>query len=88
MIFKTDLTIKKELLKKYKLKILSKNTFPTAAGCASSASSMSCLVKLLEKIYTYKEKYEGDLTNLARYNLFLNRKGSSQDRHAEVCLEE
>lgn len=29
----------------------SRNTFPTAAGCASSASSMSCLVKVLAKLF-------------------------------------
>jgi diphosphomevalonate decarboxylase len=38
-------------LKTAKLEIKSFNTFPTAAGCASSASSMSCLVVALNKLF-------------------------------------
>jgi diphosphomevalonate decarboxylase len=34
--------------------INSRNNFPTAAGCASSASSMSCLVKVLSKVFDNK----------------------------------
>lgn len=44
---------------KYKsqdLLITSRNSFPTAAGCASSASSMSCLVKVLSKVFLNEQK--------------------------------
>jgi diphosphomevalonate decarboxylase len=58
--------ISKEKLKLAQLKIVSDNTFPTAAGCASSASSMSCLVKIFSHVFSYKEKFEGDLTTIAR----------------------
>jgi diphosphomevalonate decarboxylase len=41
----------KEIISNAKLIITSRNTFPTAAGCASSASSMSCLVRILSKLF-------------------------------------
>jgi diphosphomevalonate decarboxylase len=60
-------------LSKYKnqdLLITSKNSFPTAAGCASSASSMSCLVKVLSKVFLNEQKEiqldDKELSRLAR----------------------
>lgn len=43
----------------------SKNTFPTAAGCASSASSMSCLVTVLAKLF-HMDIGKERLSSLAR----------------------
>lgn len=58
---------------KYKyqdLLITSRNSFPTAAGCASSASSMSCLVKVLSKVFLNEHKEiqldNKELSRLAR----------------------
>lgn len=78
--------INKQKLKDLKLKIISSNSFPTAAGCASSASSMSCLIKILEKIYNYKEKFNGDLTTLARYCMV--KTGNYQVQLVGVCMVE
>lgn len=49
--------------------ITSKNTFPTGTGCASSASSMACLTKILSEVFTYKAKtnnINNELSALAR----------------------
>jgi diphosphomevalonate decarboxylase len=54
-----------EQYKKAKLVITSFNTFPTAAGCASSASSMSCLVVVLNKLFLQTEDKQL-LSSLAR----------------------
>ena len=50
----------------YKLKIKSFNTFPTASGCASSASSMSGFVVLLSKLFKFTETYPNELSAIAR----------------------
>jgi len=43
------------------LKIISRNTFPTAAGCASSASSMAILVKVISSLFNYNNNKSDDL---------------------------
>lgn len=48
------------------VRIESSNNFPTAAGCASSASSMSILAKLLMKAFNCKEDYEHETSAIAR----------------------
>lgn len=48
------------------LHIKSLNSFPTAAGCASSASSMACLVKVLSKIFLNETLDTYELSHLAR----------------------
>ena len=48
------------------LLIKSFNSFPTAAGCASSASSMSCLVKVLSKVFLKDSLSDIELSKLAR----------------------
>jgi diphosphomevalonate decarboxylase len=48
------------------LTITSYNSFPTAAGCASSASSMSCLVKVLSKLFLNDSINDVELSKLAR----------------------
>jgi diphosphomevalonate decarboxylase len=56
---------KKEYIPNFKLEIESINTFPTAAGCASSASSMACLVNVLNELF--KAEYtKHQLSSIAR----------------------
>jgi diphosphomevalonate decarboxylase len=50
----------------YKLKIISVNNFPTAAGLASSASGYACFTKCLATLYGVQEAYEGELSTIAR----------------------
>jgi diphosphomevalonate decarboxylase len=50
----------------YKLKIISVNNFPTAAGLASSASGYACFTKCLATLYGVKEEFEGELSTIAR----------------------
>lgn len=47
---------------KYKLKIVSHNNFPTAAGLASSASGYCCLVFTLAQVFGVK----GEISTIAR----------------------
>src|SRR5687768_5708153 len=54
-------TCMNEHKKNANIEIISFNTFPTAAGCASSASSMACLVKVLVKVF----ENENDVTFLS-----------------------
>jgi len=71
--------ILKTQLKNAKLIINSFNTFPTAAGCASSASSMACLVVVLATLFNYNEEFFGEFSAIARYyylNLTQKRLGS------------
>jgi len=61
--------IKKEELSTYKVRIASKNSFPTAAGLASSAAGYACLVYALSKVFnvnTDVRKGGIDLTVVAR----------------------
>lgn len=53
-------------LASYKVHVVSRNTFPTAAGLASSAAGYACLVYTLAKLYNVKEEYEGQLSTIAR----------------------
>ncbi|KYQ59823.1 Diphosphomevalonate decarboxylase [Trachymyrmex zeteki] len=46
----------------WKIRICSKNNFPTAAGLASSAAGYACLTAALAKLY----KIEGDISIIAR----------------------
>jgi diphosphomevalonate decarboxylase len=49
-----------------KIHVSSYNTFPTAAGLASSAAGYAALVAALAKLMDAKETYPGELTTLAR----------------------
>ena len=45
----------------YKVHIVSRNTFPTAAGLASSAAGYACLVDTLADVFAVTEKFKGAL---------------------------
>ncbi|OQS05903.1 diphosphomevalonate decarboxylase, partial [Thraustotheca clavata] len=51
---------------KYKLHIVSINTFPTAAGLASSAAGYACLVAALIELFQAQEEYPGQFSVVAR----------------------
>jgi diphosphomevalonate decarboxylase len=46
--------------------IVSYNTFPTAAGLASSASGYACMVRALAALFCVEETYVGELSTIAR----------------------
>lgn len=50
----------------YKVHIVSRNTFPTAAGLASSAAGYACLTQALADLFAVSETYPGELTTIAR----------------------
>jgi diphosphomevalonate decarboxylase len=58
--------IKKVDWKDLKIHISSYNTFPTAAGLASSAAGYAALVASVAKLMNAKEEYEGQLSTIAR----------------------
>lgn len=58
--------VRKEDWPKYHLRIASANTFPTAAGLASSAAGYAALVAVLAKLFNAKEEYPGQLSTIAR----------------------
>jgi diphosphomevalonate decarboxylase len=58
--------IKKEDWAQYKLRIVSENNFPTAAGLASSASGLACFTSCLAALFRFKEQFPGELTSVAR----------------------
>uniref|UniRef100_A0A7I4DTG8 Diphosphomevalonate decarboxylase n=1 Tax=Physcomitrium patens TaxID=3218 RepID=A0A7I4DTG8_PHYPA len=58
--------IRKEDWNSLHIHIASENNFPTAAGLASSAAGFACLVYALAQLMGVQEKYEGELTAIAR----------------------
>ncbi|CAM9943281.1 unnamed protein product, partial [Phaeothamnion confervicola] len=50
----------------YKVHIASRNTFPTAAGLASSAAGLACLTFALAQLFNARESFPGELTAIAR----------------------
>jgi diphosphomevalonate decarboxylase len=52
-------TVSGEVLASWKVHIVSRNTFPTAAGLASSAAGYACLVHTLCDVFGVKESYPG-----------------------------
>ncbi|CAN0346584.1 unnamed protein product, partial [Ectocarpus sp. 13 AM-2016] len=50
----------------YRVRIASRNTFPTAAGLASSAAGLACLTFSLAKLFNAKESFDGELSSIAR----------------------
>lgn len=50
----------------YRLRIISHNNFPTAAGLASSASGFACMTAALAALFGVEEKTSGDLSIVAR----------------------
>ncbi|CAM9375032.1 unnamed protein product [Ascophyllum nodosum] len=50
----------------YRVRIASRNTFPTAAGLASSAAGLACLTFSLSKLFNAEESYPGELSAIAR----------------------
>jgi diphosphomevalonate decarboxylase len=55
----TGNTISAEALSTWKVHIVSRNTFPTAAGLASSAAGYACLVHTLCDVFGVQEAYPG-----------------------------
>jgi diphosphomevalonate decarboxylase len=52
--------------KQWKVHVSSYNTFPTAAGLASSAAGYAALVAALAELYQAKESFVGELSTIAR----------------------
>jgi len=50
----------------WRVHIISRNTFPTAAGLASSAAGYACLVHSLADVFGVSESYTGELSTIAR----------------------
>lgn len=50
----------------YRLRIVSHNNFPTAAGLASSAAGLACLTRVLADLYCVRESFPGELSAIAR----------------------
>ena len=61
-----DVLVKKEEWENMFFHIASYNTFPTAAGLASSAAGYAALVAALSKLMCAKETFPGELTTIAR----------------------
>jgi len=60
------LVVKKEEWDEMKIHVSSYNTFPTAAGLASSAAGYAALVAALAQLFNAKESFPGELTTIAR----------------------
>lgn len=61
-----DVVVRKDEWASMHVHIASYNTFPTAAGLASSAAGYAALVAALAKLFNAKETYPGELTAIAR----------------------
>jgi diphosphomevalonate decarboxylase len=58
--------IPREELRAWRVHIVSRNNFPTAAGLASSAAGYAALVRALADVYCVREAYPGELSAIAR----------------------
>ena len=58
--------VRREDWPQYRIHVVSVNTFPTAAGLASSAAGYACLVYSLAQLFAVKESFEGELSAIAR----------------------
>lgn len=63
---KDGTVVSKEEWQQMKVHVSSYNTFPTAAGLASSAAGYAALVAALAKLYEASETFEGELSTIAR----------------------
>jgi len=61
-----NVIVKKEEWKDMHVHISSYNTFPTAAGLASSAAGYAALTASLASLFNAKETYKGELSSIAR----------------------
>mmetsp|Transcript_6455 Transcript_6455/g.8026 ORF Transcript_6455/g.8026 Transcript_6455/m.8026 type:complete len:423 (+) Transcript_6455:107-1375(+) len=61
-----DVVVSKDEWQNMKFHVSSYNTFPTAAGLASSAAGYAALVAALAKLVCAKESFPGELTTIAR----------------------
>eukprot|EP00752_Nemacystus_decipiens_P015415 g13747.t1 len=82
----------------YGVRIASRNTFPTAAGLASSAAGLACLTFSLAKLFNAKESFEGELSAIARqgsgsacrslYGGFVKwQKGQREDARDSIAIQ-
>jgi diphosphomevalonate decarboxylase len=63
---KDGTTVTKKEWQSWHVHVSSYNTFPTAAGLASSAAGYAALVATLAELYQAKENFTGELSTLAR----------------------